>query len=216
MRQGDDRSDLPNAWSYDRLMQLLGGTVVLAARARCIAIGIGVSPDRSWPSRLSGFCLALFYLLLALLIAMTRSPAKAQAEGLLPRIAAFVGTYMPWTIVSLRQDGPHAAEPCVHRLRADRHDHDARHHPPSGRSFSLTPQARAVVQTGPYRWIRHPLYLSEEIAVVGIALRCLNPLTVIILILHFGLQVCRIRLRGRPASAHLSRIFGLRGVALEA
>jgi protein-S-isoprenylcysteine O-methyltransferase Ste14 len=49
-----------------------------------------------------------------------------------------------------------------------------------------------VVQTGPYRWIRHPLYLSEEIAIVGAALRFLAPATVIILILHFGVQVCRI------------------------
>ena len=50
-----------------------------------------------WPSLLSSFCLATFYVLLALLI-MTRSPAKAQADGLLPRIAAFVGSYLPWTI----------------------------------------------------------------------------------------------------------------------
>ena len=35
-----------------------------------------------------------------------------------------------------------------------------------GRSFSLVPQARNVVQTGPYRWIKHPLYLAEEIAVL--------------------------------------------------
>jgi protein-S-isoprenylcysteine O-methyltransferase Ste14 len=61
-----------------------------------------------------------------------------------------------------------------------------------GPSFSLTPQARSVVQTGPYHWIRHPLYLSEEIAIVGVALSHLGLDTVLILVLHFGVQVRRI------------------------
>jgi len=61
-----------------------------------------------------------------------------------------------------------------------------------GRSFSLVPQARNVVQTGPYRWIKHPLYLAEEIAVLGVVLRNPTPLTAVLLVLHIGVQVCRI------------------------
>jgi protein-S-isoprenylcysteine O-methyltransferase Ste14 len=61
-----------------------------------------------------------------------------------------------------------------------------------GRSFSLVPQARAVVQTGPYRWIKHPLYLAEEIAFLGVVLQYLSPATVIVLMLHICVQVCRI------------------------
>jgi protein-S-isoprenylcysteine O-methyltransferase Ste14 len=61
-----------------------------------------------------------------------------------------------------------------------------------GRSFSIVPQARSVVQTGPYRWIKHPLYLSEEIAILGVVLQYLTPVTVIVLVLHFGVQVRRI------------------------
>ena len=49
-----------------------------------------------------------------------------------------------------------------------------------------------MVQTGPYRWIKHPLYLSEEIVVLGVVLLYLTPGTVILLILHIGVQVCRI------------------------
>jgi protein-S-isoprenylcysteine O-methyltransferase Ste14 len=61
-----------------------------------------------------------------------------------------------------------------------------------GRSFSLVPQARSVVQTGPYRWIKHPLYLAEEIAILGVVLQDLTLVTLIVLVLHIGVQVCRI------------------------
>jgi protein-S-isoprenylcysteine O-methyltransferase Ste14 len=37
-----------------------------------------------------------------------------------------------------------------------------------GRSFSLTPQARGLVTRGPYRLVRHPLYLGEVLNVIGI------------------------------------------------
>ena len=39
-----------------------------------------------------------------------------------------------------------------------------------GKSFSLIPQARKLVQTGPYRWVRHPLYISELISTLGVIL----------------------------------------------
>ncbi len=61
-----------------------------------------------------------------------------------------------------------------------------------GRAFSLVPQARSVVQTGPYRWVKHPLYLSEEIVILGVVLQYLTPVTVLVLIVHIGIQVCRI------------------------
>jgi protein-S-isoprenylcysteine O-methyltransferase Ste14 len=39
-----------------------------------------------------------------------------------------------------------------------------------GGSLSMLAQARAVVQSGPYRWVRHPLYLGEVVASLGLAL----------------------------------------------
>jgi protein-S-isoprenylcysteine O-methyltransferase Ste14 len=171
-------------------MQLFGGLWFLLL-GLVVAIKIGVSPGDPWPARLSSFFLAVFYLLVALSI-MSRSRAKAQAERPLPRIAAFVGSYMPWTITFFAkadQALPNLASTAfvlagiIMMLITIRH---------LGRSFSLVPQARSVVQTGPYRWIRHPLYLSEEIVIVGTALRFPSPATAIIIVLHFGVQVCRI------------------------
>ena len=181
---------LPNNWSYDRTMRLFGGMWFMLL-ALCVALKIGASLSDPWPSLLSSFCLASFYMLLALLV-MTRSPAKAQADGLLPRIAAFVGTYLPWTITffgKTEQALPNLLSTACVLIGMIMMLVTIRH---LGRSFSLVPQARSVVQTGPYRWIKHPLYLAEEIAILGVVLQYLTPVTVIILVLHFGVQVCRI------------------------
>ena len=204
---------LSNTWSYDRMTRLFGGLWFMLL-ALCVAIIVGASPSDPWPSRLSSFCLASFYMLVALLI-MTRPPAKAEAEGLLPGIAAFVGTYLPWTITFFgatdRALPNLASTACVligiiMMLVTIRH---------LGRSFSLVPQARAVVQTGPYRWIKHPLYFSEEIAIAGVAAAMpdtgngnrTDPAS-----RSPGMPNS---LRRRPASAHLSRVFQLRSISLE-
>ncbi len=34
-------------------------------------------------------------------------------------------------------------------------------------AFSILTQARLHVQEGPYRWIRHPLYVGESLATLG-------------------------------------------------
>jgi len=178
------------SWSYDWVTQLFGGMWFMLL-AVCVVIKIGGSLSDPWPALLSRFCLASFYMLLALLI-ITRLPAKAQADGLMPRIAAFVGTYLPWTITffgKTDQALPNfASTACVlvgmvMMLVTVRH---------LGGAFSLVPQARAVVQTGPYRWIKHPLYLAEEIAVLGVMLQYLTLVTVIVFVLHICVQVCRI------------------------
>lgn len=181
---------LSKNWSYDWMMQLLGSMWFMLL-ALCVAIKIGASLTDPWPSLLSSFCIATFYILLALLI-MTRSPAKAQADGLLSRIAAFVGTYLPWTITffgKTDQALPNLASTACVLIGMIMMLVTIRH---LGRSFSLVPQARSVVQTGPYRWIKHPLYLSEEIVVLGVVLQYLTPVTVIVLVLHISVQVCRI------------------------
>lgn len=181
---------VPTNLAYDRITRVLGGAWFLLL-GLTVAIALGTSSGESWPSLVSNFCTALFYLMLSLLL-LIRGPAKAQAEGLLPRIAAFVGTYWPWTITFFtKTEGalPNLISTvCVltgliMMLVTIRH---------LGRSFSLVPQARSVVQTGPYRWIKHPLYLSEEIVFLGVVLQHLSWLTVALLVLHIGIQVWRI------------------------
>lgn len=170
-------------------MQLFGSMWFMLL-ALCVAVRIGTFTE-PWPSLLSSFCLAIFYVVVALMI-MTRPPAKAQADGLPPRIAAFVGSYLPWTISFFGTTDQASlnllSTACVligmvMMLVTIRH---------LGRAFSLVPQARSVVQTGPYRRIKHPLYLSEETVVLGVVLQHLSLVTMIVLFLHIGVQVCRI------------------------
>jgi protein-S-isoprenylcysteine O-methyltransferase Ste14 len=60
-----------------------------------------------------------------------------------------------------------------------------------GPAFSVTAQARCLVVTGPYAIVRHPLYLCEEISVLGIALAHLSIAAVLIVLVQWMFQLRR-------------------------
>jgi protein-S-isoprenylcysteine O-methyltransferase Ste14 len=62
-----------------------------------------------------------------------------------------------------------------------------------GRSFSILPEARKLVTNGPYRRIRHPLYLAEEIGSLGVMLQFLQPWSLLLEIVNFALQLWRMQ-----------------------
>ena len=61
-----------------------------------------------------------------------------------------------------------------------------------GRSFSIMPQARGLVSRGPYRRIRHPLYLAEQVASLGIMLQYRQPWSLLAFAAGLLLQIPRI------------------------
>lgn len=60
-----------------------------------------------------------------------------------------------------------------------------------GRCFGLFPEVRGLVMRGPYRWIRHPLYLGELVMLLGLLLPLISPLAVVLLALEAVLQIIR-------------------------
>ena len=59
------------------------------------------------------------------------------------------------------------------------------------KAFSILPQARALITTGPYRYVRHPLYIAEGIASVGLMMQFVQPLATAITLAGFALQILR-------------------------
>ena len=60
-----------------------------------------------------------------------------------------------------------------------------------GKSFSILPQARSLRFSGPYRVIRHPLYLAEQIATLGCMFQFVAPWSVIFAAASFAAQFPR-------------------------
>jgi protein-S-isoprenylcysteine O-methyltransferase Ste14 len=66
-----------------------------------------------------------------------------------------------------------------------------------GRSISLLPEARRLVTWGPYALVRHPLYLGEIVAMVGVALQYLSAWALLLLGLQCAFQLQRMKYEER-------------------
>lgn len=62
-----------------------------------------------------------------------------------------------------------------------------------GRSLSIMAEARRLVTGGPYRYVRNPLYLAEEVAVIGAFIQYASPWTAVLIVAHWLFQMARMR-----------------------
>jgi protein-S-isoprenylcysteine O-methyltransferase Ste14 len=67
-------------------------------------------------------------------------------------------------------------------------------------NFSIVPEARSLVVTGPYRWIRHPMYFAEILMIAGFAVSGLRLTSLLGALSVLGLQIYRIRVEDRLLS----------------
>jgi protein-S-isoprenylcysteine O-methyltransferase Ste14 len=133
----------------------------------------------------------LFAAILISLIVL-RGPARSGTAGFLPKIVAFLGAF--FGIILLSQPAQPISVPlqvlsviliiagmafAVYALIW------------LGRSFSVMPETRSLVMGGPYALVRHPVYLGEEIAMIGLCLQYYSLVALVILILQIGFQLYR-------------------------
>jgi protein-S-isoprenylcysteine O-methyltransferase Ste14 len=133
------------------------------------------------------------YLTLLGVTVMIRKPPVGKMRGMEPRISALTGTFLimaialfprrelslPLSIAStlLILTGEGFAVVILMQLRS---------------SFSIMPEARELITSGLYRFVRHPLYLAEEIAAVGSVMQFFSVWTVMLFLLHIAFQLRRI------------------------
>ncbi len=148
----------------------------------------------TWPSLLSEGCIVLFYTIISCIMLLRPEPVS-WAKGLGPAMLALAGTYGAW-LIPLLPRGPELPALDVasavilvfsevlmlYTLLT------------LGRSFSLIPQARKLVTSGPYAIVRHPLYLVEEAAITGVLLQYTWFAALPFLVLHISVQIRRIQL----------------------
>ncbi len=121
------------------------------------------------------------FLVLIAATALTRLSPVLKAKGIEPRISALLGTFLCTGLALLPKAelGPVLSIVSTMLiligwvlsfivLRW------------LGKSFSILAEARCLVTSGPYGVVRHPLYLSEGIALLGTALQVISPVAIVL------------------------------------
>jgi protein-S-isoprenylcysteine O-methyltransferase Ste14 len=137
------------------------------------------------------FAAVAFNLLLICLIVMRTEPVR-RASGLMPRLCGFAGTFLgvgilylkpsplslPWQMIAtaLVFAGSLGSTIVLARL---------------GKSFSIMPEARNLVTSGPYAFARHPLYAVEFLTLFGTAIQFAQPWAALLALGVIVLQVLR-------------------------
>lgn len=133
-----------------------------------------------------------FVLLVTVAMAL-RLPPVARSAGLAPRAVALGGTLtlvgMPW--VASQVEMPLGMAALSFGLLIAGHAFSCYALMHLGRALSIMAEARRLVTTGPYRFVRHPLYAAEALASLGILLQFWSVAAVALWLVHFGLQVGR-------------------------
>ena len=71
-----------------------------------------------------------------------------------------------------------------------------------GRLFGVRPALRGLVTSGPYRFVRHPMYLSYIVADIGYNLQEWNFVTLLLVLVGWMSLVYRIHAEERVLSQH--------------
>jgi protein-S-isoprenylcysteine O-methyltransferase Ste14 len=134
----------------------------------------------------------VMFLSLVAATALTRLAPIQKSRGIEPRISALLGTFLSMALALLPKAelGPilSVTSTALIMMGASLSFVVLRW---LGKSFSILAEARRLVTDGPYRLVRHPLYICEGIALVGLVLQVISPLAVTIAIVVAVIQYRR-------------------------
>jgi protein-S-isoprenylcysteine O-methyltransferase Ste14 len=133
----------------------------------------------------------LFLALVAVMTLARRRPLR-KSEGWLPRIAALAGLTMLYALLLFPRAAPDAAwDSASLALLLAGNFLCAVTLSQLGRSFSVMPEARRLVTAGLYAKIRHPLYLAEAVATIGVLLQYRTVGAALLIAAQFAVQLWR-------------------------
>jgi protein-S-isoprenylcysteine O-methyltransferase Ste14 len=135
----------------------------------------------------------LFLALIALMTLARRRPLR-KSEGWLPRAAALAGLLMLYALLLFPRAPQEAAwDAAALALLLAGHFLCAVTLLQLGRSFSVMPEARKLVTAGLYSRIRHPLYLAEAVATLGVFLQYRSAAAALLVAAQVAVQLWRMR-----------------------
>jgi protein-S-isoprenylcysteine O-methyltransferase Ste14 len=181
---------------YDKLMRLpLLGWGLIAATIQVAGLSQLMhtkSLDFVYAVHMATRLSTIAFMLLVTATVIFRSRPSGKASGLEPRIAALVGSFMIYGILlfpryNLSLSGEITATLLVMIGNAGAVIALSQ----LGRSFSIMAESRRLVTTGPYRFVRHPLYAGELIATIGVFLQFASLWTALLLLVQFAFQLRR-------------------------
>jgi protein-S-isoprenylcysteine O-methyltransferase Ste14 len=169
--------------------------VLLIATANSI-VSVAVGPQNvlSVVSLFSKLCVALFYTMIVW-FTLTRDHPLAQAAGWQPRVTALLGSFL--FMVSLfwlkKPDLGIANHLTAAAFLATGSALMLVILAHLGKSFSIMAEARTLVVNGPYAIVRHPLYVAEVIATLGVLIEFFSWAAVTVVTIQFAFQFQRMR-----------------------
>jgi protein-S-isoprenylcysteine O-methyltransferase Ste14 len=170
-----------------RLIMVPGAVLMLCADAYILTHASGTGTLR-W---LGNALVALFYALI-IWAYVRRGPAKATSTSFTAHAAAVIATLLPFAFPLLTGARVSTGREVVAdvllvtgtawsiwSLRT------------LGKNLSVIAQARDVVAHGPYRWVRHPLYIGEIVSSLGLAIAATTVSATCAWLLLVALQIYR-------------------------
>jgi protein-S-isoprenylcysteine O-methyltransferase Ste14 len=134
----------------------------------------------------------LLFFVLAAWLALIRMRPVGKAEGLQPRLSALAGTFLLLSMALFpRHDLSIALDLTCALLIFLGHILAVYALAWLGRSFSIMAEARRLVTDGPYALVRHPLYIAEAIAAIGLFVQYASLWTGLLVLCHFAFQLQR-------------------------